>query len=172
MDLSVYPIRNAGKDDSGLTAMIFADSRAPEPVAPEGEAGVREKYDIDTTAARRITDLEQELQESQDDLRKTIGELETVNEELQAANEELYTVNTEYQQKVDGIDDDDQRPFKLPLLDDDRHTLRGRQPQHPQVHRVYRPRVSVYGAGRGPAPSRSSRIPSPTKRSSRTRKPS
>ena len=74
VDLSVYPIRNAGKDDSGLTAMIFADSRAPEPVAPEGEAGVREKYDIDTTAARRITDLEQELQESQDDLRKTIAE--------------------------------------------------------------------------------------------------
>ena len=103
VDLSVYPIRNAGKDDSGLTAMIFADSRAPEPVAPEGEAGVREKYDIDTTAARRITDLEQELQESQDDLRKTIGELETVNEELQAANEELYTVNTEYQQKVDEL---------------------------------------------------------------------
>ena len=97
VDLSVYPIRNAGKDDSGLTAMIFADSRAPEPVAPEGEAGVREKYDIDTTAARRITDLEQELQESQDDLRKTIGELETVNEELQAANEELLTANEELQ---------------------------------------------------------------------------
>ncbi len=82
VDLSVYPIRNAGKDDSGLTAMIFAVSRAPEPVAPEGEAGVREKYDIDTTAARRITDLEQELQ---------------------SVNEELYTVNTEYQQKVDEL---------------------------------------------------------------------
>ena len=123
VDLSVYPIRAAGKEDSGLTAMIFSDSRKSEPAA-EVEEGVREKYDIDTTAARRITDLEQELQESQEDLRKTIGELETVNEELQAANEELltaneelqssneelqsvneelYTVNTEYQQKVDEL---------------------------------------------------------------------
>ena len=123
VDLSVYPIRAAGKEDSGLTAMIFSDSRKSEPAA-EAEEGVREKYDIDTTAARRITDLEQELQESQEDLRKTIGELETVNEELQAANEELltaneelqssneelqsvneelYTVNTEYQQKVDEL---------------------------------------------------------------------
>ena len=86
--------------------------------------GVTEKYDVDTTAARRIADLEQELQESQNDLKSTIGELETVNEELQAANEELltaneelqssneelqsvneelYTVNTEYQQKLDEL---------------------------------------------------------------------
>ena len=122
IDLSVYPIQGMGKNDAGLTAMIFTDSRKQE--KPAGEDGIREKYDIDTTAARRITDLEQELQESQDDLRKTIGELETVNEELQAANEELltaseelqssneelqsvneelYTVNTEYQQKVDEL---------------------------------------------------------------------
>lgn len=122
IDLSVFPIQGLGKNDTGLTAMIFSESRkAEKPVEAEG---VREKYDIDTTAARRITDLEQELQESQDDLRKTIGELETVNEELQAANEELltaneelqssneelqsvneelYTVNTEYQQKVDEL---------------------------------------------------------------------
>ena len=120
IDLSVHPIVIPGKGDSGLTAMLFTDSQRP---AAENE-GIHEKYDIDTTAARRITDLEQELQESQDDLRKTIGELETVNEELQAANEELltaneelqssneelqsvneelYTVNTEYQQKVDEL---------------------------------------------------------------------
>ena len=124
VDLSVYPIRATAKNDSSLTAMIFTDSHRPEAAPEEAESGVREKYDIDTTAARRITDLEQELQESQDDLRKTIGELETVNEELQAANEELltaneelqssneelqsvneelYTVNTEYQQKVDEL---------------------------------------------------------------------
>ena len=51
---------------------------------------------MDTTAARRIEDLEQELHESQNDLKSTIGELETVNEEL-------YTVNTEYQKKLDEL---------------------------------------------------------------------
>ena len=120
VDLSVYPIPLQNRSDSGLTAMIFREHGQDK----QKEDGVEEKYDIDTTAARRITDLEQELQESQNDLRKTIGELETVNEELQAANEELltaneelqssneelqsvneelYTVNTEYQQKVDEL---------------------------------------------------------------------
>ena len=119
IDLSVYPIPIAGKAESGLTAMLFLESGHTE----ETE-GISEKYDIDRTAARRITDLEKELQESQNDLRKTIAELETVNEELQAANEELltaneelqssneelqsvneelYTVNTEFQQKVDEL---------------------------------------------------------------------
>ena len=120
VDLSVHPIPVSDKVESGLVAMLFLDSRH---IGGEND-GVQEKYDIDTTAARRITDLERELQESQNDLRKTIGELETVNEELQAANEELltaneelqssneelqsvneelYTVNTEYQQKVDEL---------------------------------------------------------------------
>lgn len=120
VDLSVHPIPLQKKGESGLTAIIFQDHREQD----LSEEGIREKYDIDSTAARRITDLEQELQESQNDLHKTIGELETVNEELQAANEELltaneelqssneelqsvneelYTVNTEYQQKVDEL---------------------------------------------------------------------
>ena len=120
VNLSVHPIPVSGKENSGLTAMIFQENAQTD----GSEEGIREKYDIDTTAARRITDLEQELQESQNDLKKTIGELETVNEELQAANEELltaneelqssneelqsvneelYTVNTEYQQKVDEL---------------------------------------------------------------------
>ncbi len=119
IDLSVYPVPAPDKIESGLIAMIFRENRSEY-----SKEGVTEKYDIDTTAARRITDLEQELQESQNDLKKTIGELETVNEELQAANEELltaneelqssneelqsvneelYTVNTEYQQKVDEL---------------------------------------------------------------------
>lgn len=119
--LNVVPIPVHGKENSGLAAMMFHECQEA-PILEEG--GIQEKYDIDSTAARRITDLEQELQESQDDLRKTIGELETVNEELQAANEELltaneelqssneelqsvneelYTVNTEYQQKVDEL---------------------------------------------------------------------
>ena len=119
IDLSVHPVPVPGEKESGLIAMIFQEKRAAE-----AAEGITEKYDINTTAARRITDLEQELQESQNDLRKTIAELETVNEELQAANEELltaneelqssneelqsvneelYTVNTEYQQKVEEL---------------------------------------------------------------------
>lgn len=120
IDLSVSPILLPGGKESGLTAMLFLDGAEKE-AEPDG---VTEKYDIDRTAARRIVDLEQELQESQNDLTKTIAELETVNEELQAANEELltaneelqssneelqsvneelYTVNTEFQQKVDEL---------------------------------------------------------------------
>ena len=118
IDLTVSPVSGKDRGDTGLTAVIFRENRGPE------QEGVTEKYDVDTTAARRIADLEQELHESQNDLKSTIGELETVNEELQAANEELltaneelqssneelqsvneelYTVNTEYQQKLDEL---------------------------------------------------------------------
>ena len=78
VNLSVHPIPVSGKENSGLTAMIFQENAQTD----GSEEGIREKYDIDTTAARRITDLEQELQ---------------------SVNEELYTVNTEYQQKVDEL---------------------------------------------------------------------
>ena len=118
IDLLVEPIPMLGDGESSLIAMLFQESgRLPA-------EGIVEKYDINATVARRITDLEQELQQSQNNLHETIGELETVNEELQAANEELltaneelqssneelqsvneelYTVNTEYQQKVDEL---------------------------------------------------------------------
>ena len=118
INLTVAPILNRGKEENGLVAVIFTEDNSVE------LPGVQEKYDVDTTAARRIADLEQELHESKNDLKATIGELETVNEELQAANEELltaneelqssneelqsvneelYTVNTEYQQKLDEL---------------------------------------------------------------------
>lgn len=118
IDLTVAPVPGRQNDESGLTAILFVENRKME------TGGVMEKYDVDTTAARRIVDLEQELHESRNDLKSTIGELETVNEELQAANEELltaneelqssneelqsvneelYTVNTEYQQKLDEL---------------------------------------------------------------------
>ena len=118
VDLTVSPVPSGSKDDVELVAVLFIESGTPD------FGGVTEKYDVDTTAARRIADLEQELHESQSDLKSTIGELETVNEELQAANEELltaneelqssneelqsvneelYTVNTEYQQKLDEL---------------------------------------------------------------------
>ena len=118
VDLTVSPVPSGSKDDVELVAVLFIESGTPD------FGGVTEKYNVDTTAARRIADLEQELHESQSDLKSTIGELETVNEELQAANEELltaneelqssneelqsvneelYTVNTEYQQKLDEL---------------------------------------------------------------------
>lgn len=118
IDLVVCPVPGRNGEESGLIAVLFNEKQTIE------TEGITEKYDVDITAARRITDLEQELQESQDDLKTTIGELETVNEELQAANEELltaneelqssneelqsvneelYTVNTEYQQKLDEL---------------------------------------------------------------------
>ena len=118
ISLTVSPVPENGKEESGLVAILFRENAEADP------DGVTEKYDVDTTAARRIADLEQELHESQNDLKSTIGELETVNEELQAANEELltaneelqssneelqsvneelYTVNTEYQQKLDEL---------------------------------------------------------------------
>lgn len=121
VDLTVSPVPGNEREDTGLVAVLFFESRQQ---ASAAVTGITEKYDVDTTAARRIADLEQELHESQNDLKSTIGELETVNEELQAANEELltaneelqssneelqsvneelYTVNTEYQQKLDEL---------------------------------------------------------------------
>ncbi len=118
IDLSVQPVEDESGVMTGLLAVLFVEQR-DLPLE-----GVLEKYDINTTAAQRITDLEHELQVSQSELRSTIGELETVNEELQAANEELltaneelqssneelqsvneelYTVNSEFQQKLDEL---------------------------------------------------------------------
>ena len=94
IDLTVSPVSGREKEDTGLIAVLFLENRT---ASDEGIIGVTEKYDVDTTAARRIADLEQELHESQNDLKSTIGELETVNEELQAANEELLTANEELQ---------------------------------------------------------------------------
>ena len=62
-----------------------------------------EKYDLNATAARRISDLEREYQESQNDLRSTIQRLEAVNGELQAANEELLTANEELQSSTEEL---------------------------------------------------------------------
>ena len=99
-------------------AVLFLENTPPD------SEGITEKYDINMTAARRIADLEHELQKSRSDLKASISNLETVNEELQAANEELltaneelqssneelqsvneelYTVNSEYQQKLDEL---------------------------------------------------------------------
>ena len=118
INLTVTPVQGRSKEETGLVAVLFFENGMAD------VGGITEKYDVDITAARRISDLEQELHESQNDLKATIGELEIVNEELQAANEELltaneelqssneelqsvneelYTVNTEYQQKLDEL---------------------------------------------------------------------
>ena len=118
INLRTQPISDSPHEESGLVAVLFLENTPPD------SEGVTEKYDINTTAARRIADLEHELQKSQSDLKTSISDLETVNEELQAANEELltaneelqssneelqsvneelYTVNSEYQQKLDEL---------------------------------------------------------------------
>lgn len=120
IDMTVQPLNGYKDVENGLVALLMTEHHASD------MDGISEKYDIDKTAARRIADLESELQRSQNDLKATIGELETVNEELQAANEELltaneelqssneelqsvneelYTVNAEYQQKLDELTD-------------------------------------------------------------------
>ncbi len=60
-------------------------------------AGNIKHYQIDTAAAQRISNLEQELKLTKGSLRQTVTELESVNAELQAANEELLTANEELQ---------------------------------------------------------------------------
>jgi two-component system CheB/CheR fusion protein len=118
IDLIVQPVFNHADGNKDLIAIIFEEQKRTE------THGVTEKYNIDETAARRIADLEGELQRTQNDLKVTVSELETVNEELQASNEELltaneelqssneelqsvneelYTVNAEYQQKLDEL---------------------------------------------------------------------
>lgn len=97
ISLTVEPIPNEPDEDDGLVAVIFQEHAAP---AVEGKV---EKFDLDATAARRITDLEREFQESQNDLRATIQRLETVNGELQAANEELLTANEELQSSTEEL---------------------------------------------------------------------
>lgn len=121
--LTATPV-TIGSEESDFYAIVFlannTDSISEEAVP----------YDIDTVAARRITDLEQYLKQTQEKLNKSVAEQECVNEELQAANEELltaneelqssneelqsvneelYTVNSEYQQKLtelSGLNDD------------------------------------------------------------------
>ena len=97
ISLTVEPIPNDPNEDDGLVAVIFQEHTVP---AVEGEV---EKFNLDATAARRITDLEREFQESQNDLRATIQRLETVNGELQAANEELLTANEELQSSTEEL---------------------------------------------------------------------
>ena len=98
IDLVVQPVPDTENEEQNkLTAVLFLEDRKAE------TGGIREKYDIDATAARRIAELEREFQMSQSDLRATIQRLETVNGELQAANEELLTANEELQSSTEEL---------------------------------------------------------------------
>ena len=95
--LTVEPIPGQ-EGEAELVAVLFLEQNSPD-----AAGGVVEKYDLDATAARRISDLEREFQVSQNDLRSTIQRLETVNGELQAANEELLTANEELQSSTEEL---------------------------------------------------------------------
>ena len=97
IDLLVEAVQEENGDENELLAILFLDNPAP------AEEGIVEKYDLNATAARRISDLEREYQESQNDLRSTIQRLEAVNGELQAANEELLTANEELQSSTEEL---------------------------------------------------------------------
>lgn len=116
--LTVRPLRSAY--NARFFAIVF-DSRDHR---PRDENVPVQRFDVDESVQRRITDLENELQSSKENLQATIEELETSNEELQATNEELLssneelqstneelqsvneeliTVNSEYQKKIDEL---------------------------------------------------------------------
>lgn len=81
-------------------------------------------YEVAPEVAKRISELEYELQQTRENLQAAVEELETINEEQQAtneellasneelqgtneelqfANEELYTINSEYQSKIEEL---------------------------------------------------------------------
>jgi two-component system CheB/CheR fusion protein len=89
--LVVSPVSGRDSGNAGYSAILFLERGNPS--VPEGA----ESYDVNEAAAKRISNLENDLSRSQTDLKKTVSELETVNEELQATNEELLTANEELQ---------------------------------------------------------------------------
>ena len=91
ISLVAQPMKDKLGADTGITALTFMRMQPPHPEI------LMEQYRVDTAAAERITDLENELNKAQDSLKKTVTELESVNAELQAANEELLTANEELQ---------------------------------------------------------------------------
>ncbi len=97
INLTVEPVPGDSENNNGLIAVLFLENTLPK------NAGTVEKYELDATAARRISDLEHEFNVSQRDLRATIQRLETVNGELQAANEELLTANEELQSSTEEL---------------------------------------------------------------------
>jgi len=96
--VSVEPIGDPVSGSGNLLVVI-------NPVAPPTANAPPESTSIATTPlqspgdikSERLTFLESELQQSQENLQATIEEMETSNEELQASNEELIASNEELQ---------------------------------------------------------------------------
>lgn len=85
------PVADNHGNKTGYTAVTFVRGGGVD------MPGDMSQYQVDTAAAKRISDLEQELKLAKENLRQTVTELESTNAELQAANEELLTANEELQ---------------------------------------------------------------------------
>ncbi|MBX2821447.1 MAG: PAS domain-containing protein [Rhodothermaceae bacterium] len=88
-DLIVHPFMLQENNECCL--IIFNDGKRD--AIKEGD--VISNVDIDKQTIRRIQDLENKLEFTEETLQATIEELETSNEELQATNEELRAANEE-----------------------------------------------------------------------------
>ncbi len=88
--LTATPIDDNSRNKTNVYALSFIKEGSKA-------TGTPQHFDINLAAAERITDLENELKQSQANLKHTVSELESVNAELQAANEELMTANEELQ---------------------------------------------------------------------------
>lgn len=96
LDVSVHPLP---EDRSGAPLLHVAlrgvqarPSTAEAVIAPETAP-----FASADAQARRIADLEAELQTTKENLQSTVEELQTTNEELQASNEEMLAANEELQ---------------------------------------------------------------------------
>ena len=93
--VAVEPI---GHPVTGTGNLLISIGPETSPVAATGEPTARyeQEGDVDIKA-ERVSYLETELVQAQENLQATIEEMETSNEELQAANEELVASNEELQ---------------------------------------------------------------------------
>jgi two-component system CheB/CheR fusion protein len=112
---------NPGSENLEDYFIVLFEVEKPENVSQQSPSN---RYEIDSEAAQRIVELENELQQTRENLQAVVEELETfneeqqatneellasneelqsTNEELQSTNEELYTVNTEYQTKIEQL---------------------------------------------------------------------
>ncbi|EMI17405.1 signal transduction histidine kinase with CheB and CheR activity [Rhodopirellula maiorica SM1] len=96
LDIAVEPI---GKQNDGTGTFLISFTEQTSSLATYWHNNVAEHVASSTrdSDGDRVTILESELQQSQENLQATVEEMETSNEELQAANEELVASNEELQ---------------------------------------------------------------------------
>lgn len=111
VQLAVEPIGDPVSGSGNLLISVirvdYGDHQLVRPVgattdgdsATQSERGDIPRADksLDDAKAERLTHLESQLQQSQENLQATIEEMEASNEELQASNEELVASNEELQ---------------------------------------------------------------------------